>query len=71
MMYIADVERPVFVGCPADIVVIAGMDGTATVNFTVPVAIDNSGIEPTLTTSPPFLEPFYTVKEVWMSYKVN
>ena len=64
ILYLPDMEKPVFSSCPADIEVIAAKDGTATVNFTVPQATDNSGIEPTMTTSPLFLESPYVIKEV-------
>ena len=68
MAVITDIQPPVFVHCPGDMEVIVGSDGTATVNFTLPVASDNSGVEPTVTTSPPLLELPFTLTEVWVIF---
>lgn len=51
---------PVFMSCPSDIRVSLGINSSAMVNWTVPVAMDNSNIAPQITVSPSWVAPPYT-----------
>ncbi|XP_071804422.1 uncharacterized protein [Asterias amurensis] len=46
-----DFVNPVFSSCPSDITTSAQSGGTATVDWTVPTATDNSGVTPQLTSN--------------------
>ena len=46
-----DFVNPVFTSCPSDITTSAQSGGTATVDWTVPTATDNSGVTPQLTSN--------------------
>ena len=48
--------------CPSDIRASLSVNSSASVNWTIPVAVDNSKVTPTLTVSPPVVAPPYTFR---------
>ena len=58
--FFADVAPPVFLSCPSDIRVNLGTNSSVLVNWTIPVAVDNSNIAPQISVSPPGVAPPYS-----------
>lgn len=58
--FLADVVPPVFMNCPSDIRASLNIDSSAKVNWTIPVALDDSHMAVQITVSPPGLAPPYT-----------
>ena len=56
----ADVVPPVFLSCPSDIRANLGISSSVLVNWTIPVALDNSNMAPQISVSPPGVTPPYT-----------
>ncbi|PFX23093.1 CUB and sushi domain-containing protein 1 [Stylophora pistillata] len=52
-----DVTSPIFLSCPSDIRVSPSVNSTVMVNWTEPVAWDNSNLMPTVTVDPPEIRP--------------
>ena len=57
---IADLSPPVFMSCPSDIFASITKNSSASVNWTFPVAIDNSNQAPQITVSPAGVTSPYT-----------
>ena len=57
--FFADVVPPVFLSCPSDIRVNLGINSSVLVNWTIPVAVDNSNMAPQISVSPPGVAPPY------------
>ena len=57
---VADVVAPVFLSCPSDIRANLGINSSVLVNWTIPVAVDNSNMAPRIFVSPPGVTPPYT-----------
>ena len=57
---VADVVAPVFLSCPSDIRANLGINSSVLVNWTIPVAVDNSNMAPQISVSPPGVAPPYT-----------
>ncbi|XP_067016111.1 uncharacterized protein [Acropora muricata] len=55
-----DVVPPVFLSCPSDIRANLGISSAVLVNWTIPVALDNSNTAPQISVSPPGVAPPYT-----------
>lgn len=55
--------RPVFLKCPSDIRANLNANSTALVNWTDPVALDNSNLEPQVTIVPQGLRPPHVFNE--------
>ncbi|XP_031559986.1 uncharacterized protein LOC116296157 isoform X2 [Actinia tenebrosa] len=68
-----DKTPPVFTkSCPSNIRISLGHNGTATANWTIPVAEDNSNIPPTVTVTPPDAVPPYSLnKSIVIEYKAT
>ena len=60
LYFAADITSPTFVSCPSDIRESITANSSALVNWTVPVAVDNSRTPPNLTVSPREASPPYT-----------
>ena len=58
-LIITDVVPPVFMSCPADIRASINANSTVLVNWTKPVALDNSDLAPQVTVVPPGISPPY------------
>ena len=56
----ADVIPPVFLSCPSDIRASLNFNSTATANWKIPAAQDNSNEDPIITVSPSGVTPPYT-----------
>ena len=56
----ADVIPPVFLSCPSDIRASLNFNSTATANWKIPAAQDNSNEDPKITVSPAGVTPPYT-----------
>ncbi|XP_068737640.1 uncharacterized protein [Montipora capricornis] len=56
----SDVIPPTFMSCPSDIHASLSVNSSASVNWTIPVAVDNSKVTPTMTVLPPGVAPPYT-----------
>ena len=59
-MLIADVIPPVFLSCPSDIRASINLNSTATANWKIPVAKDNSNEDLKVTVSPQGVTPPYS-----------
>ena len=57
---VVDVVDPVFLSCPSDIRANLGINSSVLVNWTIPVAVDNSNMAPQIYVSPPGVAPPYT-----------
>ncbi|XP_015761109.1 PREDICTED: sushi, von Willebrand factor type A, EGF and pentraxin domain-containing protein 1-like isoform X1 [Acropora digitifera] len=55
-----DLVPPVFLSCPSDIHANLGINSSVLVNWTIPVALDNSNMAPQISVSPPGVAPPYT-----------
>ncbi|PFX23088.1 Fibropellin-1 [Stylophora pistillata] len=58
-----DVTSPIFLSCPSDISVSLGVNSTVMVNWTEPVAWDNSNLMPNVTVNPPGIRPPHRFNE--------
>lgn len=58
-----DVTSPIFLSCPSDIRVSLSVNSTVLVNWTEPVARDNSNLLPNITVDPSGLRPPYRFNE--------
>ncbi len=58
-----DLTSPVFIKCPSDIRASINENKTASVNWTKPVAVDNSNLEPNMTVVPRGIIPPYIFNE--------
>lgn len=59
-LFYADVTPPVFLSCPSDIRVSLSNTSSATLNWTIPIAVDNSKMKLVITVSPLGAIPPYT-----------
>lgn len=64
LIYIpTDITSPVFIKCPSDIRTSMNINSTALVNWTEPVALDNSNLAPQVTVFPPGISPPHIFNE--------
>ena len=66
LLIFADVSPPVFKNCPSDIRVNLGTDSTAVANWTAPIALDDSNVEPQVTVFPDGIKPPHVINETLM-----
>ena len=57
---VTDVLPPVFLSCPSDIRTNVGVNSSVLVNWTIPVALDNSNMAPQISVSPLGVAPPYS-----------
>jgi hypothetical protein len=57
-------ENPVFSDCPKEPIKVTGSVLPVLVTIDLPVATDNSGMEPVITVEPDFTRPYFEVTEV-------